>query len=423
MEEKETYYDAAKETMPVAERTRYMNESLRDIVQYAYQNAPAIKEKMDKAGVKPSDIVTAKDLEKIPITRKDNFGELEKLKPPFGGFLGVSHTKEVFVSPGPIYEPEIPDTQFDAVAKALCAAGFREGDVALITVSYHMVPAGHHFAGGLEKLGITRIPAGIGNTELQLQIMRDLKVTGYLGTPSFLMTLIKRAEELGYNFRQDFQLMCALLGAEMLPESLRKTFEQDYGIRAQQIYSTAELLLLGYECNQKSGWHVPEEVFIEIVDHNTGKQLPPGEVGEIVVTPFDKVFPLIRYGTGDLSSMITEPCLCGRTSPKLTGLLGRVGEAVKARGMFIHPKQIKDVMAKFDQVHNFQVKVGRQRQRDQITINLELKDEAVDKQKLTEELTRTFQDICRVKADKVDFLTKGTIPEEHKLVVDERSWE
>ena len=335
----------------------------------------------------------------------------------------MPQTKEIFVSPGPTYEPEIPDAQFDAVAKALCAAGFRKGERSIVTVSYHMVPAGHHFAGGMEKLGITRVPTGVGNTELQLQIMRDLKVTGYVGTPSFLMALIKRAEELGYNFRRDFALKHALLGAEMLPESLRRSFEQDYGIRAQQIYSTAELLLLGYECSQKSGWHVPEEVMIEIVDHATGKQLEPGEVGEIVATPFNRIFPLIRYGTGDLSSMTTKPCPCGRTSPRLTGLMGRVGEAVKARGMFIHPKQVKEVMAKFDQIHNFQVKVGRQKQRDEITINLELKEETVDKPKLTEELAKTFQDICRVRADKIEFLSKGTIPEEHKLIVDERTWE
>jgi len=423
MKEGEVYYDAARETMSPDERERYVNEGLRDIVQYAYHNAPAVKEKMGRVGVTPSDIVTAKDLEKIPITRKDDFSELQKLNPPFGGFLGIPHTKTAFVSPGPIYEPEIPEVQFNAVAKALCAAGFRQGDVVTVTVSFHLVPAAAHFAGGAEKLGLTIIPAGVGNTELQLQIMRDLKVTDYLGTPSFLMALIKRAEELGYDFRRDFELKRALVGAEMLPESLRTTFEQDYGINTQQIYSTAELLLLGYECHQKSGWHIPEEVFIEIVDHTTGKQLGPGEIGEIVVTPFNKIFPLIRYGTGDLSSITVESCPCGRTSPRLTGLLGRVGEAVKARGMFIHPKQVKEVMVKFDPIHSFQVRVGRREQRDEITISLELKDETVDKQKLTKDISQAFQENCRVRADKVEFLTKGTLPEEHKLIVDERTWE
>ena len=417
------FFDPAAETMPVKERARYLNECVREIVQYAYDYAPAVKEKMNRAGVTPSEIITVKDLEKIPITRKDEFSELQKQNPPFGGFLAVPQTKEIFVSPGPTYEPEIPDTQIVADAKALYAAGFRKGDIALVTISFHMVPAGTNHALALEMLGVTFIPAGVGNTELQLQIMRDLKVTSYMGTPSFLMTLIKRAEELGYDFHRDFRVRHAVVGGEMLPESLRRIFEQDYGITTLQTYGTAELLSLAHECTQKSGWHIPEEVFIEIVDPETNKQLPPGEVGEIVATPFNKIFPLIRYGTGDLSSIITEPCPCGRTSPRLTGLMGRVGEAVKARGMFLHPKQVKEVITKFDQVHSFQVKVGRKEQRDEITINLELKDETVDKEKLTNDLTQAFQDICRVKADKIEFLAKGTIPEEHKLIVDERTWE
>lgn len=417
------FYDAAIETMPVDDRERYINEKLQEIVQYAYDNAPAVRRKMDHSGVTPGDISTAKDLPKIPVTRKDDFSELQKLEPPFGGFLAVPETKDIFISPGPIYEPEIPDNQYHAAAKALYAAGFRRGDKVVVTVSFHMVPAGRHFAGAMEKLGITMIPTGVGNTELQIQIIRDLKVTGYAGTPSFLITLIKKAEELGYDFRKDFQIRHALLGAEMLPESLRRTFEQEYGIRAQQIYSTAELLLLGYECGEKSGWHIAEEVFIEIVDYETGVPLSSGEVGEIVVTPFNHIFPLIRYATGDLSSISTEPCPCGRTSPRLAGLLGRAGEAVKARGMFIHPGQVRQVMGEFGQSTNFQVKVRRRQQRDEIIMVLELKDEALDKEKITNDVAKTFQDICRLKLDKVEFVTKGTLPEVRKVIIDERTWD
>ena len=417
------FYDAAIETMPVDDRERYINEKLQEIVQYAYDNAPAVRRKMDHSGVTPGDISTAKDLPKIPVTRKDDFSELQKLEPPFGGFLAVPETKDIFISPGPIYEPEIPDNQYHAAAKALYAAGFRRGDKVVVTVSFHMVPAGRHFAGAMEKLGITMIPTGVGNTELQIEIIRDLKVTGYAGTPSFLITLIKKAEELGYDFRKDFQIRHALLGAEMLPESLRRTFEQEYGIRAQQIYSTAELLLLGYECGEKSGWHIAEEVFIEIVDYETGVPLSSGEVGEIVVTPFNHIFPLIRYATGDLSSINTEPCPCGRTSPRLAGLLGRAGEAVKARGMFIHPGQVRQVMREFGQSTNYQVKVRRRQQRDEIIMVLELKDEALDKEKITNDVAKTFQDICRLKLDKVEFVTKGTLPEERKVIIDERTWD
>ena len=198
------FYDEATETMPVDGREHYINEKLHEIVQYAYDNAPAVRRKMEQSGIMPSDISTAKDLPKIPVTLKDDFSEMQKLEPPFGGFLAVPETKETFISPGPIYEPEIPDNQYHAAAKALYAAGFRRGDRAMVTVSFHMVPAGQHFAGAMEKLGITTIPTGVGNTELQIQIMRDLKVTGYAGTPSFLITLIKKAEEMGYDFTKDF---------------------------------------------------------------------------------------------------------------------------------------------------------------------------------------------------------------------------
>ena len=209
----------------------------------------------------------------------------------------------------------------------------------------------------------------------------------------------------------------------MLPESLRKIFEQEYGIRAQQIYSTAELLLLGYECREKAGWHIPEEVFIEIVDLETGAPLPPGKVGEIVVTPFNHIFPLIRYATGDLSSIMTELCPCGRTSPKLAGLLGRAGEAVKARGMFIHPGQVRRVMERFDEPMNFQVRIRQQERRDEITIILELEDETSVKERIASDLAKAFQDICRLKLDKVEFVAKGTLPEKCKLIMDERVWD
>jgi len=417
------FYDAAVETMPYEDRERYINRQLREIIKYAYDNAPAVRRKMEQSGTTPNDISSVKDLVKIPITRKDDFSELQKLDPPFGGFLALSETKEIFISPGPIYEPEIPDSQCHACAKALYAAGFRKGDKVIVTVSFHMVPAGHSFAGGMEKLGITMIPTGIGNTELQLQTMRDLKVTGYAGTPSFLLALIRKAEELGYDFRRDFQLKCAVLGAEMLPESLRDTFEQEYGIRAQQIYSTAELQLVGYECREKSGWHIAEEVFIEIIDHETGAQLPLGQVGEIVVTPFNHVFPLIRYATGDLSSINIESCPCGRTSPRLTGLLGRAGDAIKVRGMFIHPSQVKQVMGRFSQVMEFQMKVGRREQRDEITMVIEIEEGITDKERLSADLAKAFQDNCRVKLDRVEIVGKTTIPEKHNIIVDERVWD
>jgi len=257
--------------------------------------------------------------------------------------------------------------------------------------------------------------------------MHDLKVTGYVGTPSFLMTIIKRAEEMGYNFRRDFSLKRAWFTGEMLPPSLRKTFEEDYQIATAQTYAVTETGgALAYECRQKSGMHLMDEYVIEIVDPETGKQLGPGEIGEIVVTPIhNKVWGLIRFGTGDLSSYIAEPCPCGRTANRLTGIVGRTGDAIKVRGMFVVAKQAEQVFLGFEEISRFQISVTRREQRDEMTIKVELKHEATeeDKQRLAKDLNGKFQDVCRIKPDRIDFIKKGTIPEQYQKIVDERTWE
>jgi phenylacetate-CoA ligase len=418
-------YNASIEAMSAKDREEYTNRRLIEIIHYAYQNAPAVRQKMDKAGVNPSQIRTVKDLEKIPITKKDEFTTLQKQSPPFGGFLGIPNEslEKIFISPGPIYEPQDAEEVIESGSKALYAAGFRKGDRVIVTLNYNMSPAGQRTDQNLNKLGAVAIPTGVGNTELQVQIMKDLRVTGYVGTPSFLMTLVKRAEELGYHFHDDFVLRHAWTMGEMLPPSIRKSLEQDYGIIVRQGYGTAELGLLGYECHQRSGMHIPEEMIIEIVDPQTKKQLRPGEIGEVVATPFNKIYPLIRFSTGDLSSINSELCPCGRTSNRLTGILGRVGEEVKVRGMFIHPRQVEEVIAKFAQISNFQAVVGRTEGRDKLTINLEIKGEEVDRRKLTDDLAKIFQDICRVRADDIRFVAEGTIPSGRQIILDERRWE
>jgi len=423
--QRDEFYDASVETMPVETRQRYLSESLTHIIQHAYQNAPAIREKMDGAGVNPSEIRTIRDLEKIPITKKENLAELQKINPPFGGFLGVPVDKleRIFISPGPIYEPHDPPEAIRITAKALYAAGFRKGDRVIVSWSFHMVPPGLRVDEALRLLGAVVIPTGVGNTELQVQIMHDLKATCYTGTCNFLMMLIKRAEELGYNFRRDFSLKHAFIGGEPLTSSLRRNLELDYGIDVAELYGTAESGTLAYQCSQKSGLHIPEELVLEIVDPQTGKQLGPGEVGEVVVTLFNEVFPLVRLGTGDLSSYTDEPCPCGRTSSRLLGIVGRVGEEVKVRGMFIHPKQVEEVMAKFDEISSFEVVVSQEKRRDELTINLELKDEAADRKKLGDSLAKTFPEVCRLKVDKINFVDKGTIPKERKIIRDIRTWE
>ncbi len=416
------------ETMSAEEREKYQNEKLSETIGHAYRHAPAAKEILDKAGVSPTEFRTVKDLEKLPVTRKTDLIELQKKHPPYGGFLNIpaEEVERIFLSPGPVYEP-IQHAGIKWFAKSFWAAGFRKGDVVVNTFTYHLSPAGILFHEALRDCGATAIPTGTGNTEIQVQTMYDLKVSGYVGTPSFLMTLIKRAEETGYKFQEDFVLRRAWFTGEMLAPSLRKTFEEDYKIDTYQAYAVTETGgALAYECREKSGMHLMDEYVIEIVDPETGKQLGPGETGEIVVTPVhNKVWGLIRFGTGDLSSYITETCPCGRTATKLTGILGRTSDAVKVRGMFVVARQAEQVCRSFEPISQFQILVTHREQRDEIALRIELKHEATEesKRKLASDLNQKFQDVCRIKPDRVDFTGKGIITEEQPKIVDERTWE
>ena len=414
------------EVMPAELREKYLKQRLTQAVDHAYRNAPAAKEILDKAKVSPAEIRTVKDLEKLPITRKTDLIELQRANPPYGGFLAIPRddVDRVFISPGPIYEP-LHTGAIKWFAKSFYAAGFRKGDIVINTFTYHMSPAGILFHEALRDCGATVVVTGTGNTEIQIQTMYALKVTGFVGTPSFLMTLIKRAEEMGHGFRRDFALKRAWFTGEMLPGLLRKTLEEDYQIATAQAYAVTELGgAIAYECPQKSGMHLMDEYIVEIVDPNTGKQLGPGEIGEIVATPIhNKVWGLIRFGTGDMSSYTTEPCPCGRTAHRLTGVMGRTSDAIKVRGMFVIAKQAEQAILDFEPISQFQIVVGRREQRDEMKIKVELKDESIDRKKLADDLNERFQNLCRVKIDRIEFVAKGSIPEEHQKIVDERSWD
>jgi phenylacetate-CoA ligase len=330
--------------------------------------------------------------------------------------------ERIFVSPGPIYEPIRIEDFANAAKQALSVFGIKKGDRVLNTFSYHMVPAGLWVDQALRLLGATVIPAGVGMTDLQVRIMKDLKITGYVGTPSFLMTLIKKSEEMGFQFRKDFSLGFALCSAEILPPSMRRSFEEDYGIKVVDTYGSAILGILGYECEEKSGFHFPNGLIIEIVDPTTGKSLGAGEVGEVVVTLFDKIYPLIRFATGDLSSFTDRPCSCGRKSFRLTRIIGRTGDAVKVRGMFIHSKQIEEVLQRFPEISRFQILISRPEYRDEWTIQVELKEE-VDRERFSKFLQEGIQESCRLRPDRIDFVSEGTIPEGAKKIIDQRTWE
>jgi phenylacetate-CoA ligase len=403
-----------------------MEKRLRRAIAHAYRFAPATHAAMDNKVIKPKDIRTYQDLEKLPVTRKTDVIELQKSHPPFGGFLTVSleEVERVFVSPGPIYEP-LHSSHIEWFARAFWAAGFRKGDIVVNTFTYHLSPAGILFHEALRHCGATVVVTGVGNTEIQLQVMRDLKVTGFVGTPSFMMTIIKKAEEMGLDFRRDFALKKAWFTGEMLSPSVRKTLENDYAINTSQAYAVTEPGgAIAYECEQKSGMHMMDEYFLEIIDPQTGKQLPSGEIGEIVVTPLHNMaWGLIRFGTGDLSSYTTDPCLCGRTAHRLTGILGRTGDAVKVRGMFIVARQAEEAIMGCGTISKFQLVVTHISNRDTLTLKAELKDEANNQQNLIGDLNDRFQNACRVKIDAFEFITTGTLPEKYQKILDERKWD
>lgn len=410
--------------MSRAEREKHLSEKLRHIIKHAYDNAPAIKKKFDASGIKPNDIRTIKDLEKVPITSKDEMVRLQNENPPFGGFLTVPLEKleKIFMSPGPLYDPQTLKRTAGMAADILSVAKLGKGERVLNTFSYHLVPPAHWVDEAVRMMGGTVIPTGVGNTDVQVKMMYDLGVSGYVGTPSFLSILIKRAEELGHNFRRDFKLRFAVVGAEPLAPSLRKSFEEDYGIQVIETYGTAELGLLSYNCERKEGMHIVEDIIVEIVDPATGKQLGPGEIGEVVVTTFDEAYALIRYGTGDLSYYSDEPCACGRTSNRLMRIVGRVGEAVKIRGMFVHPRQIEQCLASFPQVKKCQLIVDRVQQRDTAVLNIEVA-EGAEVEAICRGIEKSFPEVCTVRLDKVECVAPGTIPADAKVISDQRKWE
>jgi phenylacetate-CoA ligase len=416
---KESRFFDAKENMALSKRQSYYNQSLAKMVRLGYQKSERVKRIFDEKSIKPSDIKTVKDLEKLPVISREELVRLEKENPPYAGLCAKEmQTDRIFTSPGPVYEPHL--TEKDPIwARGYYAAGFRKGDVVLNSFSYHMVAAGLTFHSGLRRVGATVIPSGASSTENQIQLIRDLGATGYTGTPSFLMAIIKKAEEMGYDFKDKFRVRRASFVAEPLQPSLREKFEKEYGIDTYQMYGATEVGDVAYECSQKKGWHVCEEVIVEIVDPATGKQLDPGELGEVVVTRLNHIFFLFRFGTGDLSKFAKERCPCGRTSFRLMGIAGRVGEATKVRGMFIAPSQLKLVSTRFKDLR-LQAVVDRLEFKDYLTVRVEAGLE--DRARLEREFENVFKEICTVKLDKLEFIEKGTLTDKDGLIVDRRTW-
>ncbi len=398
-----------------------MNKEVRSIVEHAYNRSPAFKSRMEEAGLVPADIQGVDDLVKIPVLQKDTLISAQNHNPPFGGLLAAdfSSVARVFISPGPIFDPQGVERDFWRWEEVLKAAGFEKGDVVINTFSYHLTPAGFMFDEGLRSLGAVVVPTGVGNTEQQVKIVLHLGVSGYVGTPSFLHTILKKAAEMGHG-PGSLPLKKAFVSAEMLPESLRREFEEEWGVTTRQGYGTADLGAVAYECDEKAGMHISTGIVVQICDPYTGEPVPEGTIGEVVVTLLDPLYPLIRFGTGDLSLITTEPCNCGRSAPRLVRIAGRVGSAVKVRGMFVHAHQINELVSQYPLIEAIQCVVTREDQRDSLTMRVAAKEPFSPEE--AKEFLKAARDKIKVRVDMVEFVPGGAL-EGKPLFDDQRTWE
>ncbi len=411
----QAYYDD-REAMPREARVKYQTQKIRDMIVRGYERSKRVRAILNEAGVASTSVHSLDDLEQIPVVTRERLVEMEAEEPPYGGFEDPSvPVDRIFISPGPVYEPHLSETD-PLWARAYHAAGIGPGDIALNAFSYHMVAAGLTFHNGLRKTGATVVPSGTSGSEVQVRLIRDLKVTAYTGTPSFLMAIVKKAEELGYDFRKDFRVRKACFGAEPLLPAVREIFEKHYGIDTYSMYGATEVGDIAYECREKKGWHICEEVLVELVDPATGRSVEHGQLGEIVVTRFNDIFYLMRFGTGDLSRFIETPCACGRTSLRLDGIAGRVGDAVKVRGLFVAPSQLKAVGAKYPDVR-IQAQVSRSGYEDVLTVRVEA---AAPGTGFEDAFRKTFREICTVGIDCLEIVAPGTMAADEPLVADLR---
>ena len=401
-------------------REARLGARLAATVAHAHGHAPRERRALDAAGVAPGDVRGLDDLEKLPITRKDALPAMQGEEPPFGGLLGVPRERlaRVFMSPGPIYDPQGDGEDFWRFRHALAAAGFRRGETVHNSASYHLTPLGFMLDAAARSHGCVVIPAGVGQTELQVKVAHHLGATAYLGTPSFLHTLVTRARELGTPLR----LEAAFVVAEMLPESLRAELEAEFGILVLQGYGTADLGCVAYECAQKEGWHAHPECIVEVLDLETGRGAAPGQPGEVVVTLFDETYPLLRFATGDISTFAPDvPCGCSRTAPRLAGLAGRIGDAVKVKGMFVRGAEIAAAMQRFPEVKRFQAVVTREKHQDQLAYAVELSAPVDDEAAFSARVASALREAVKIRGE-VRLVPPGTIPESAKRVDDRRTW-
>jgi phenylacetate-CoA ligase len=378
----------------------------------AETTAPAARQAAERAGLLGAP-PTLEALRRVPLLRKDALPGAQAAAAPLGGWGARERIRKLFASPGPIYEPEGPGADPWGCAPALHAAGFRRGDVALNSFSYHLTPAGSMMEGGLLALGAAVIPGGTGNTEVQCRAAAHFGAAGFAGTPSFLAALLDKAAEL----RLTLGFEVAFVSAEPLPESLRRQFVSR-GVRTQQGYATADAGVIAYECPYTDGLHLADRCIVEILDPETGSPVRPDEPGEVVITVLDPGYPLLRLATGDLSAFADGPCRCGRGAPRLCGILGRTGDAVKVRGLFVHPSALRAAMARLPEAGRYQFVVRRDGHLDELVARVETErpDET-----LAARVQTAVHDATRLRAV-VEFVAPGTLAGADRVLVDDRRW-
>lgn len=397
----------------------HFDNRVKDLVAHAYAKAPSIKKLLDDAGVSPDDIQTADDLAKIPVLNKDALVEIHQANPPFGGFLTIdpADLPRIYISPGPIFDPQPPLDDPEVTLAAFRYVGFQRGDRVLNTFAYHLTPAGILLDEGLRACGATVIPTGPGNTDLQIMMATSLGATGFVGQPSYLMTLLDKVEDMGMT-ADTFPIKKALFSAEPYTPAQKARFEGEWGMKTTSAYGTADLGFIGYTKDGIDGFVMTENVLLQICDPQTGELVPDGEQGEIVATTFNKSYPLIRFGTGDLGAI--SPELIDGKYQHLLGLFGRSGGAIKVRGMFLHPNQLNAAKMAFPQIERLQAIITRPENKDVVTIKLQLK-EGAEAGELAEQLKGLAQNAARLRIDEVIFV--DAIDSDARTIVDEREWD
>jgi phenylacetate-CoA ligase len=408
------FYDSL-ETRSADERAQAQFESIRAQIEHVQNDTVAYSESLKD--VDASEITDAASFSALPLTRKSELIELQQAQRPFGGYTANNAAlhSHVFASPGPIYEPGFAVPDFWRFARSLYASGFRSGDLVHNCFSYHFTPAGQMFDSAALAMGCSVIPAGVGQTELQVQTITDLSPHGYVGTPSFLKIILEQADELGSDVSS---ITKAMMSGEALPPPLRDGFVER-GIRVQQCYGTADLGLIAYESSAQEGLIIDEGVYVEIVRPGTGELVNEGEVGEVVVTNLGEEYPLIRFATGDLSAYLPGTSPCGRTNQRIKGWMGRADQTVKVRGMFIHPEQVDKVIKRHPEISRARLVVDWVEQADRITLQCE--SETTDAS-LSDVIAETIRSICKLRGE-VEIVAPGTLPNDGKVIDDIRQYE